>query len=217
VSPHPALPQRGREISGPDPALPRRGREIAYPLVLFAFAAQRGVELVYSARNERLIRRLQPDAPQAAGPIFKWIALVNVALFTLPAFERWLRGRPAPPLVAGFGWMAALSGVALRLSVLLSLRASWTAHAVVPDNLRVVDHGPYRFIRHPNYLALGLEFLGVPLIGGAYLSALGLGLANAALLRQRIVEEEALLMAIPAYRERMAGKPRFLPRLLSGR
>jgi methyltransferase len=90
-------------------------------------------------------------------------------------------------------------------------------HAVVPDNLRVVDRGPYRFIRHPNYLALGLEFLGLPLIGGAYLSAFGLSLANAALLYQRIVEEDALLMAIPAYRERMGSKPRFLPRLLSGR
>lgn len=185
-----------------------------YAAVLLAFAAQRGFELIYSVRNERSIRRVQPGAPQAARSIFKWIALVNVGLFTLPALERWWRRRPAPPLVAGFGWVAALSGVALRVSVVLSLRASWNVHAVVPDNLRVVDRGPYRFIRHPNYLALGLEFLGLPLIGGAYVSALGLGLANAALLRQRIVEEDGLLMAIPAYRERMGGKPRVLPRVL---
>ena len=64
-----------------------------------------------------------------------------------------------------------------------------------------------------NYVALGLEFLGLPLIGGAYLSAAGLGLANALLLRRRIADEEALLMAIPAYRLRMAHKPRFVPRL----
>jgi methyltransferase len=188
-----------------------------YAAILLAFGAQRGFELVYSARNERIIRRQRPGAPAAAGSIFKWIALVNLGLFTLPALERWRRRRPAPPMVAGLGWIAAVSGVALRLSVLLSLRGSWTVHAVVPDNLRVVDRGPYRFIRHPNYLALGLEFLGLPLIGGAYLSALGLGLANAALLRQRIVEEDALLMAIPAYRERMGRKPRFVPRPLSGR
>jgi methyltransferase len=205
-------------VKAPTPTIPReRGREISYALVLLVFGAQRGFELVYSARNERIIHRQQPDAPQAGGSIFKWIALVNVGLFTLPALERWWRRRPAPRLVAGLGWVAALSGVALRLSVVLSLRASWNVHAVVPDNLRVVDRGPYRFIRHPNYVALGLEFLGLPLIGGAYVSAIGLGLANAALLRQRIVEEDALLMAIPAYRERMGGKPRFLPRLLSGR
>ena len=204
-------------MSAPAPTLPRtRGRETAYPLVLLAFAAQRGFELLYSSRNERIIRGRRPNAPAAAGSIFKWIALVNLGLFTVPALERWWRRRPAPRPVAAVGWVAALSGVALRLSVLLSLRESWTVHALVPDNLEVVDYGPYRFIRHPNYLALGLEFLGLPLIGGAYFSALGLGLANAALLRRRIVEEDALLMAIPAYRERMGDKPRFLPRF-SGR
>jgi len=205
-------------VNAPTPALPHRRRgEISYALVLLAFAAQRGFELVYSARNERMIRRRHPNAPRAAASIFKWIGLVNVGLFTLPALERWLRRRPAPPLVAGLGWVAALSGVALRVSVVLSLRASWNVHAVVPDDLHVVDRGPYRFIRHPNYVALGLEFLGLPLIGGAYLSALGLGLVNAALLRQRVVEEDALLMAIPAYRERMGDKPAFVPRVLSGR
>lgn len=188
-----------------------------YAAVLLAFGAQRGFELIYSAKNERRIRRQQPGAPQAARSIFKWIAVVNLGLFTLPALERWLRRRPPPLLATGVGWVAALAGVALRLSVLVSLRDSWNVHAVVPSNLRIVDRGPYRFIRHPNYLALGLEFLGLPLIGGAYLSALGLGLANAALLRQRIIEEDALLMAIPAYRERMASKPRFLPRRLTGR
>jgi methyltransferase len=185
--------------------------------VLLAFGAQRVVELVYSAKNERSIRRRRPGAPEAAGSIFKWIALVNLGLFTLPALERWWRGRPAPPLVAALGWVTALGGVALRLSVIASLRESWNVRAVVPTDLRVVDGGPYRFIRHPNYVALGLEFLGLPLIGGAYLSAIGLGLANAALLRQRILEEDALLMAIPAYRERMGGKPRFVPRRLKAR
>jgi len=188
-----------------------------YAIVLFVFGAQRGVELLYSARNERRIHRRQPGAPQAGRSVFKWIALVNVGLFTVPALERALRRRPPPAPIAATGWAAAVSAVALRLSVLLSLRGSWTVRAVVPTDLPVVDRGPYRFIRHPNYVALGLEFLGLPLIGGAYLSAMGLGVANAVLLSRRISEEDALLMAIPAYRERMGEKPRFVPRLISGR
>ena len=188
-----------------------------YAVVLLAFGAQRGFELVYSARNERLIRNRQPSAPQAGRSIFKWIALVNAGLFTLPALERWWRRHPPPPAIAAVGWITAVSALVLRLSVVISLRGSWTVRAVVPSDLRIVDRGPYRFIRHPNYLALGLEFLGLPLIGGAYASALGLGLANALLLRRRINEEDALLMAIPGYRERMADKPAFVPRLLNGR
>jgi len=192
----------------------RAGR---YAIVLFVFGAQRGIELVYSARNERLIQRRQPDAPQAGRSVFQWIALINVGLFTLPAVERALRRRPPPAPVAAIGWLAAVSAVALRLSVLVSLRGAWTVRALVPSDLPVVDRGPYRFIRHPNYVALALEFLGLPLIGGAYLSALGLGVANVLLLGRRIREEDALLMAIPAYRERMGDKPRFVPRLVSGR
>ena len=192
----------------------RAGR---YAIVLFVFGAQRGIELLYSARNERMIHRRQPGAPQAGRSVFGWIAFVKVALFTVPALERALRRRPPPPPVAAIGWVATLSAVALRLSVLASLRGSWTVRAVVPSDLRVVDRGPYRFIRHPNYVALALEFLGLPLIGGAYLSALVLGLANAALLGRRIRDEDALLMAIPSYRERMGDKPRFVPRLVSDR
>jgi methyltransferase len=184
-----------------------------YLLIVLAFGAQRGIELAYSARNERAIRVRQPSAPQAGERIFRWIALANVGLFTLPVLERVWRRRSPPALIAGVGWMAALTAVALRLSVIASLRGAWTVRAVVPTDLPVVDRGPYRFIRHPNYVALGLEFLGLPLIGGAYLSTIGLGLANALLLRRRIDEEDALLLAIPAYRERMGDKPRFVPRL----
>jgi methyltransferase len=188
-----------------------------YAGVLLLFATQRFIELVYSERNERQIHRRQPDAPQAGRSVWGWIAAVNLGLFTLPALERVWRGRPSPRPVAAMGWAAAIAAVALRLSVIASLRESWNVRAVVPSDLRIVDRGPYRFIRHPNYVALGLEFLGLPLIGGAYTSAVGLSLANALLLRRRIREEDALLMAIPAYRQRMADKPRFLPRLFSGR
>ena len=189
---------------------------VRYAVVLLAFGTQRGLELAYSARNERAIRARQPSAPQASERIFRWIALANLGLFTLPILERVWRRRSPPALIAGIGWVAALTAVALRLSVIASLREAWTVRAVVPSDLPVVDRGPYRFIRHPNYVALGLEFLGLPLIGGAYLSAVGLGVTNALLLRRRIGDEEELLMAITAYRQRMAHKPRFVPRL-SGR
>ena len=119
--------------------------------------------------------------------------------------------------------MVGLAGLgaatALRIWTLRTLGDSWSTRVTrfAGGDRRVVTDGPYRFIRHPNYVALGLEFFGLPLIGGAYLSAVGLGLANAALLRQRIVQEDALLMAIPGYRQRMGDKPALIPRLLSGR
>jgi methyltransferase len=188
-----------------------------YARVLLGFGLQRGIELLYSERNERLIHRRQTDAPQAAKSVWPWIAAVNLGLFTLPAIERWRRRCPPPRLIAAFGWGCALAAVALRLSVVATLREAWNVRALVPRDLHVIDRGPYRWIRHPNYVALGLEFLGLPLIGGAYRSAIVLSAANAWLLRQRIAEEDTLLMAIPAYRERMGEKPALIPRLFSAR
>jgi len=185
--------------------------------VLLLFGMQRFLELLYSERNERLIQRRQPDAPQAGRSVWPLIAAVNLGLFTLPILERWLRRRPPPRPVAAFGWATALAAVALRLSVLATLREAWNVRAVVPTDLEVIDRGPYRWIRHPNYVALALEFVGLPLIGGAYVCAVLLSGANAWLLGRRIAEEDALLMSIPAYRERMGEKPSFIPRRLSGR
>ena len=191
----------------------RPGRYLA---ILALFGSQRLFELAYSSRNERRIELKDADAPRAAPSSFKWIALTNVALFTLPALERFLRRRKRVPYaVMAVGWIGALAGLALRLSVLASLRHAWTARAIVPAGLDVVDRGPYRFIRHPNYLALGLEFLGLPLLGGAYYSGVALSLVNGLLLARRVRDEEALLMAIPDYRLRMAAKPRFIPRITS--
>ena len=148
--------------------------------------------------------------------------LASILVLTVAAFAVVAWRVRAEPRVGGRGGvlravLLALAAVALRLSVLLTLREAWNVRALVPEDLRVIDRGPYRYVRHPNYVALALEFLGLPLMGGAYLSAIGLSIVNALLLRERIREEEALLMAIPAYRERMGEKPRFLPRMITGR
>lgn len=188
-------------------------RPTRYALVLAAFGLQRLVELTYSSRNEARIRRADPDAPRAGASTFRWMAAANVALFTLPVMEVLARRPRVPRLLAVTGWLGSLGAVALRVSVLLTLRDQWNVRAVVPSTIRVVDSGPYRYVRHPNYLAVAIEFASLPLLGGAYASAAVLSLANALLLWRRIADEERLLDRVPGYRQRMGGKPRFLPRL----
>jgi len=188
-------------------------RPSRYALVLAGFGLQRLAELAYSFRNEARIRRAAPDAPQAAASSFHWMAAANVALFTLPLIEVVARRPRVPRPIAAVGWLGAFAAVGVRLSVLVSLRDQWNVRAFVPSTLRVVDGGPYRYVRHPNYAAVALEFACLPLIGGAYVSAAMLSLANAFVLSRRILDEERLLESVPGYRERMGGKPRFLPRL----
>jgi len=135
----------------------------------------------------------------------------HVGLCTLPLLEvATLRRRPRAPLL----WTGVLGvATALRWWSIRTLGSTWNVRAVVPDDLRPVSSGPYRFVRHPNYLAVSLEFLALPLAGGAVFSALALSLLNAGLLFDRIREEERLLARVPGYEEAFEGRARLIPGL----
>jgi len=95
----------------------------------------------------------------------------------------------------------------------VSLGPAWNARAVVDPSQAVVVRGPYRWIRHPNYLAVLLEFTAIPLAFGAPLSWVVLNLLHAPLIVRRIQAEERALHALPGYAAAMETKARFLPRL----
>ena len=77
--------------------------------------------------------------------------------------------------------------------------------------LGVVTAGPYRFVRHPNYVAVFVELLALPLVHGAYLTAVAGTLLHLLILRRRVSLEESVLMADEGYRRAFADKPRFIP------
>ena len=81
---------------------------------------------------------------------------------------------------------------------------------MVPGEAPVVG-GPYRYVRHPNYLAVVVEVAALPLVHTAWWTAVFFSVANAFVLRQRIRAEEAALDEASDYRERLGEKPRFFP------
>jgi methyltransferase len=141
---------------------------------------------------------------------------VNIALFTLPGIRRY--GRPHPPPAVHAAAAAGLTAATgLRLWAIATLGRHWNVRASVPTTMIPARGGPYRWVRHPNYVAVAIEFLTVPLLGGGYLEAAALSSANAAVLWPRIRAEEALLDTIPAYRRAFLGTPRFVPRVITRR
>lgn len=135
----------------------------------------------------------------------------HALLFILPVQEIRLGRRRASRPRIWLGVLAAATG--LRWWSISTLGEQWNVRAAVPDDLEPVTAGPYRWIRHPNYLAVILEFLALPLAGGAWVSAAGLSLLNGAVLADRIRAEEALLARSPRYRAAFARKPRLIPGL----
>ena len=101
--------------------------------------------------------------------------------------------------------------VLLRWWATSLLKEQWSSRVVVPEDLRPVTVGPYRVVRHPNYLAVSLELLAAGLMYSAFLSTAVVGALNLFAIVKRIRSEEEALFQIPAYRAAMASKARLIP------
>ena len=181
----------------------RPGRRSWYVALLAAVALQRLRELAISRSNEAAL-----GGARAAPRTYPVMVAAHVGLLTLPLLE--VAGRPASR--PRWRWAAVLAGATLlRVWSIRSLGRAWNVRASVPAHLSPVATGPYAYIRHPNYLAVALEFAALPMIAGAWMSALGLSALNAVVLVDRIREEERLLERSPAYRQAFATRARFIP------
>ncbi|MGA7172493.1 MAG: isoprenylcysteine carboxylmethyltransferase family protein [Candidatus Dormiibacterota bacterium] len=175
-----------------------------YGVLVGALAVQRRRELALSKRLEaaRPGRRAAPRS-------FPLMVAGHIGLFLLPPLEIRLAHRRRHWVGLWVGVLAAATG--LRWWSIHSLGDQWNVRAAVPDDLLPVCVGPYRWIRHPNYLAVILEFAALPMAGGAWVTALGLSAWNGAVLVDRVRAEEALLADIPGYQKAFSGKARFIP------
>lgn len=164
---------------------------LLYTLLVLLVAVQRLVELAVSKRHERSLRA-RGAAEAGAGHYPVMVALHTLFLLSC-VVEVWWLDRPFVPWL---GWTALAVLVAaqgLRYWTISTLGERWTTRVLVPPGEPLVAGGPFRYLRHPNYLAVALEIAALPLVHGAWLTAVVFSLANALLLRVRIgVEERAL-------------------------
>jgi methyltransferase len=158
---------------------------------LVLLAAERLAELVVSSRNAR--RALAAGGVEAGRGHYPAMVLFHLAFLLACALEPVLLPRAWPAAAALAALAAALLAQALRWWAVVTLRGRWTTRIVVLPGAAPVTGGPYRWLRHPNYLAVALELLAVPLVGGAVLTAVAATLGNAALLAVRIPAEERAL------------------------
>ncbi len=154
--------------------------------LLLAVALQRGVELAYARRNTRdLLARGGREVGAEHYPI---IVLLHAAwLVTLAAWTA-----PSPPvnwiLIAAFALLQVL-----RLWVLATLGPYWTTRIITLDDAPLRATGPYRFLRHPNYVVVALEIPLLALVLDLPVVALVFGTLNLILLGIRIRVENAAL------------------------
>jgi len=181
--------------------------EALYLAFLGALALERGFELALSQRNAT--RALAQGGFEVGRRHFRVMAALHTLFLAACALETLLLHRRFPGLL---GWIAlanALLAQGVRYWAIASLGDRWNTRVIVVPGLPPVTRGPYRWIRHPNYDAVILEIACVPLIHGAWITALVFSVANAAVLMVRIrVEERALG---EGWARAFARAPRFIP------
>ncbi len=167
------------------------GSRAAFAVLLALVVAERLAELGVAKRHERAL------AARGGYPVGDGHYPVMVALHTgflvACAVEVFVVGRPFLPVLGlpMLGLVAATMG--LRWWVIATLGERWTTRIwVVPDAPRITG-GPYRWLRHPNYLAVAVELVALPLVHTAWVTALVFGGGNILLLAHRIRAEDAAL------------------------
>jgi protein-S-isoprenylcysteine O-methyltransferase len=111
------------------------------------------------------------------------------------------------------GGLLFLAGLLLRWYAIIYLGRFFTVNVAIAADHRVVDTGPYRWVRHPSYSGSLLEFLGFGITFGNWLSLALLTLPVAMVFHNRIrIEEQALCTALgDDYRRYMARTRRLIP------
>ncbi len=169
-------------------------------LWIFAYLiTERLFELAFSRRNFRRLQ--QHGAKEFHAETFKAIFALHT-LFLLSLFWE------------SYPWRVPLNTltlIALSIFILLqatrywcmaSLGENWNARIVLVPGGKVKRKGPYRLMRHPNYLVVILEFIFIPLLMRAPVTMVIFFLANLVILRQRIRLEEEALRQMTDYSQR---------------
>jgi methyltransferase len=184
---------------------------IAYLVLLALVGIGRLAELGISRRNQRKLQK--QGVRKIAEPHFRWMVIVHGGVLVAAAAEVIFLHRPLiPALAISMGVLFVLAN-ALRWWVIRTLAEHWNVEVMASSGVGVVTSGPYRWVRHPNYVAVVAELFSLPMMHTAWITALVGTIADLEILRRRLRVEDGVLMNNPTYRLTMGTKPRFLPRL----
>jgi methyltransferase len=167
-----------------------------YLLLVAAVACERLAELVVSKRNASW--SMSRGGVESGRGHYPFMVVLHTGLLAGCALEvLWAD----PPFLPWLGWpMLALvvGSQALRWWCISTLGPRWNTRVIVVPGLPLVTGGPYRWFRHPNYVAVVVEGFALPLVHTAWVTALVFTVLNIPLLAVRLRDEERALRAASA-------------------
>lgn len=162
-----------------------------YTLLVLAVAVERLAELVIARRNLRW--SLERGGVETGLGHYPAMVALHTGLLAGALVEVTVAGRTFDPAVGWTMTAVVVASQALRWWCVHTLGPRWNTRVIVLPGVPPVARGPYRWLRHPNYVAVAAEGIALPLVHGAWITALLFTVLNAVLMRVRIRCENAAL------------------------
>ena len=167
---------------------------IWYLLLIGAVAVERLAEVVVAERHRSVSK--ERGGVEFGAAHYPAMVTLHTALLAGCLLEPVLLHRPFIPAL---GWpmlVIAVAAQALRWWCITTLGYQWNTRVIVIPGAARITGGPYRFLPHPNYVAVIAEGIALPLVHTAWITALVFTILNAVLLRTRIHVENAALASL---------------------
>jgi methyltransferase len=173
--------------------------EVWFTLLVVLMAMERLAELVVSKRNAAW--SFAQGGVEKGRRHYVLMVLLHTGLLVGALLEVWLRRPDVIPALAGVMLLAVLLSQALRWWCIVTLGRRWNTRVIVVPGLPLVTRGPYRWFAHPNYVAVVVEGVALPLVHTAWITAVVFTVLNASLLTVRVRVENAALTTAAAQPE----------------
>ena len=162
-----------------------------YLLLILAFVVERLIEVRVSNRNAQT-SFAQGGVEYGKGHYPAMVVLHTLFLIACPLEVLWLN-REFQPIVGGIALAVCVATQLLRWWVITTLGWRWNTRVIVVQGLAPITEGPFRYLSHPNYLAVIVELIALPMVHNAWSTAGIFTFLNAILLSVRIpIENQAL-------------------------
>lgn len=171
---------------------------VAFTLLIIAVAIERIIELVISKRNLRW--SFAQGGIEYGRSHYKYMVALHVFLLGGALVEVWIVRPNLNPALSWIMFTLAMASQALRWWCIASLGKRWNTLIVIIPGMPVSRKGPYKWFKHPNYLAVVIEGFALPLVGSAWRTAIVFTILNAGVLTVRLRSENAALATLPIAR-----------------
>lgn len=153
---------------------------ILYTLLVLATGGERIAELIVSSRNAAW--SFARGGVEFGRGHFPPMVALHTGLLLACLAEVWFGD---PPFIPWLGWpmlALVLASQALRWWCIAALGPRWNTRVIIVRDLPLVTRGPYRWLKHPNYVAVVVEGFALPLVHTAWITAIAFTVLNAVLL-----------------------------------